>query len=57
MFSYGVFSGLHFPVFGMITDQSKTLYLDTFHSVYYLPEGNDAFPMKSKWLTQGHLIS
>ena len=36
MSKYGVFSGPHFPVFGLTTGEyepGKTLYLDTFHAV------------------------
>ena len=36
---YGVFSGPHFPVFSPSTGkygQEKTLYLDSFHAVYFL---------------------
>ena len=41
MSKYGVFSGPHFPVFGLNTGKyrpEKTLYLDTFHAVIVIQD-------------------
>ena len=40
MSKYGVFSGLHFPTFGLKYRPEKTPYLDTFHAVCLIPNIN-----------------